>query len=407
MKDLMCRDMLEATRLTHGGQLAEATALLQRALRGGAAPNSPSGRKDDKGDPQADPTARSFDLVPDKVEVTDDANPWTRLPPAVGSVSSGRADDIANERARAPKALRSFIKLDRTGPTQRLRNWARRSHEHSPVVVPDGARFLAGSYVNQAGARSYKLYVPSGYHRQAVPLIVMLHGCTQSPDDFAAGTRMNELAEEKTCLVVYPAQSVSANVSKCWNWFSPSDQRRDQGEPSLIAGITHQIMRDYSIDPRRVYVAGLSAGGAAAAIMGTAYPDLYAAVGVHSGLACGAARDLPSAFAAMRQGDAGIVGSRGVSVHEEELQVVPTIVFHGDQDGTVHPSNADHVIAQASAMSELDVKKQVERGRIPGHSFSRICFAATSGETILDSGSSMEPVMPGRGEALPDPTPIR
>lgn len=223
-------------------------------------------------------------------------------------------------------------------------------------VTPADGQFLSKSYSNAAGTRTYKLYIPSCYRpEQHLPLIVMLHGCTQSPDDFAAGTRMNVLAEDQPALIAYPAQSQAANISKCWNWFNPGDQRPGQGEPSLIAGITRQIMQDYTVDPQRVYVAGLSAGGAAAAILGNAYPDLYAAVGVHSGLACGAAHDLPSALSAMQQGNAGA---------PRLSKAVPTIVFHGDKDGTVHPHNGDQVLAQ-SKQADTGWRTETGRGQTP------------------------------------------
>src|SRR5215217_3873159 len=205
-----------------------------------------------------------------------------------------------------PEALRGFLEQLNQGGLEQpgISGLPGLSPAHTPDPLPEGAQFTTQTFANEAGSRAYKLYVPSTLRdgQQPVPLVVMLHGCTQSPDDFAAGTKMNALAEERGFLVAYPAQPPSANAQKCWNWFKPGDQQRGRGEPALLAGITRQVMRDHAVDPARVYVAGLSAGGAAAAIMGEAYPDLYAAVGVHSGLACGAARDIPSAFAAMRQG---------------------------------------------------------------------------------------------------------
>jgi poly(hydroxyalkanoate) depolymerase family esterase len=247
-----------------------------------------------------------------------------------------------------------------------------------PIAIPDEARFEERSYANAAGIRTYKLYVPSGYKGQKLPLLVMLHGCSQSPDDFASGTRMNDVAEEHTFFVAYPAQAQSANASKCWNWFNAGDQQRDCGEPSLIAGITRQIMHDYAVEARRVYVAGLSAGGAAAAVMGSTYPDLYAAIGVHSGLACGVAKDLPSAFSAMRQG--GILADKG---WRQDGRVVPTSVFHGDQDAIVNPVNADQVIAQSRMAANL--RTTVTRGQgSDGSSYTRFVQIEESGRPVLE-----------------------
>jgi poly(hydroxyalkanoate) depolymerase family esterase len=209
----------------------------------------------------------------------------------------------------------------------------------------------------------------------------MLHGCTQSADDFAVGTRMNDLAEERIFLVAYPEQIQSANPSRCWNWFNEGNQQRDQGEPSLIAGITLQIMRDYPINPKRVYIAGLSAGGAAAAIMGATYPDLYAGVGVHSGLACGAASDMPSAFAAMRQGASPAAARSRWPDHARATP--PLIVFHGDRDRTVNPINADQIIAQSKA--GIDLRTTITQGATPGGiSYTRTVRANESGRPIVE-----------------------
>jgi poly(hydroxyalkanoate) depolymerase family esterase len=385
MNERMHREMLEATNLTRAGRLAEATALLQRLLRSGSAPETNFIAANDTADAPAGGASRVIDLVPETIEITDRPSS-SDAPLPSGAQRSGAGAAKANAGPRFAEALRNLV--GRVGRARPARPGpAARSPASHRDMLPAGAQFVTGSYSARAGSRAYKLYIPSGYRPgQAVPLVVMLHGCTQSPDDFAAGTRMNGLAEEHACLIVYPAQPGSANASKCWNWFSPGDQQRGQGEPALIAGITRRIMRDYSVDPRRVYVAGLSAGGAAAAIMGATYPDLYAAIGVHSGLACGAASDLPSAFAAMRQGNRVPVSRAGdASGGEAYLRSVPTIVFHGDQDTTVHPGNGDAVIARAKETAAPDLQLSVQHGQVPGgHAYSRTVQHDQSGRAILE-----------------------
>jgi len=227
------------------------------------------------------------------------------------------------------------------------------------------AHFISGEYFNQAGARSYKLYIPSTFTGRPMPLLVMLHGCTQDPDDFAAGTQMNAVAEERRCFVVYPAQSTGANHSRCWNWFSALGQKRGQGEPSIIAGIARQVMARYPVMNGQVYVAGLSAGGAMAMIVGTLYPDIFSAVGVHSGLPYASARDLPSALTAMRRGASSARAANSAGQ--------PIIVFHGDQDRTVHPVNGEDLIAQHLRSHPLGGSANPARlaGRAPGgHEFT-------------------------------------
>jgi poly(hydroxyalkanoate) depolymerase family esterase len=347
----------EATRLTRAGQLVEATALLQRMLRGENAP---------------DATFRTTDRVALQ----------GREPPIIDAkaniIEETDSTQLASAISAQPRMLRASINRTRKGAGFGLGGAIKRAPLSTKDIVPEGARFIEGTYSNPAGSRAYRLFIPSGYQGQPLPLIVMLHGCTQLPEDFAAGTRMNFIAEEQTCLVVYPAQRSEANQAKCWNWFRSNDQRRGKGEPSLIAGITRQVLHDYSVDPNRVYVAGLSAGAAAAAVMGATYKDLYAAIGVHSGLACGAAVDLPSAFVAMRQG-----GGSAHRIIPGDAPPVPTIIFHGDRDTTVHPKNGDQILEQA--MRTMSPQKKVHRGQVPGgHSYTRTIHSDASGRGILE-----------------------
>ncbi|MFC6761425.1 alpha/beta hydrolase family esterase [Sulfitobacter porphyrae] len=244
--------------------------------------------------------------------------------------------------------------------------------------IPVGASFLSDTFTCTAGSRSFRTYIPASAAEGASGVVVMLHGCTQTPEDFAAGTGMNRLAEEHRFIVIYPAQSRRNNTQSCWNWFSRGDQRRDAGEPAILTGIVRQVCAAHDIAGDRTFVAGLSAGAAMALILGEAYPDVFAAVGVHSGLAYGSAKDVASAFAAM-------AGQTAAPLKKKSY--IPTIVFHGTADATVHPSNGEAVVRQVQDIGRGQAIETVEHGTHGGRSCTVLRSAAGSGEPTLEHWS--------------------
>jgi poly(hydroxyalkanoate) depolymerase family esterase len=287
--------MRQATQLTQAGRLSEATAVIQSALKGAS-----KSTLSDKGNP--------YEVVADE--------DLPAKPAPSGIILDGCVFEVKKES----------------------------QHESKET-------FTSGTHTHATLTRGYKLYVPTQPTQptqstgQPRPLVVMLHGCTQNPDDFALGTGMNERARQQGFCVLYPEQSQAANPQRCWNWFKHNHQRRGSGEPALIASMTQTIIKEHGIDPRRVFIAGLSAGGAMAAIVADAYPEIFAAVGVHSGLPTGSASSVPEALAVMSSGQSG--QSAHMKSPQQPQRSVPTIVFHGDQDRTVHPRNGEQVITSA------------------------------------------------------------
>jgi poly(hydroxyalkanoate) depolymerase family esterase len=271
-------------------------------------------------------------------------------------------------------------------------------HERSCAmgdVKQRAGSFEAHEFSNAAGTRTYKVYAPVVKRDAPCPMIVMLHGCTQFADDFAAGTQMNRLADEHGFLVVYPEQAAHANASKCWNWFRATDQLRGAGEPSLIAGIVREVAQRHGADPHRIFVAGLSAGAAMAVVLGETYPELFAGVGAHSGLPYGSAHDIPSAMAAMKGGRSGLPGLKGVPGEaggnsRKAVQAIPLIVFHGDRDHTVQQTNGEAIVLQAQAAhareAGADMRMTLVTGVASGgRHFSRAVHADAQGQVRIES----------------------
>ena len=271
-----------------------------------------------------------------------------------------------------------FRVIDRVDATEQ--------HHAAATATPRSrGMFESRHFVGDTGEIDYKLYVPAGLDTTHAPLLLMLHGCTQSPDDFARGTRMNALADMHGYVIAYPEQSVERNATHCWNWFRRDDQQRESGEPALLAALTRRLIATHALDERRIYVAGLSAGGAMAAILANTHPDIYAAIGVHSGLPVGVASDMPSAFAAMHDGGS----RRRATARNRASRQVPAIVFHGDQDTTVHPSNGHGVIAQSLANDGADAAAakdaHVERGiAAGGRRYTRTVYKSSDGSVAAE-----------------------
>lgn len=249
---------------------------------------------------------------------------------------------------------------------------------HADVAIPVGAEFKRETFTCLSGSRTYRTYVPASASEGVTGVVMMLHGCTQTPEDFAAGTGMNALAEQHRFVVIYPAQSRGDNAQSCWNWFSRGDQRRGKGEPAILAGMAKQVCDEHDVGRDQTFVAGLSAGAAMAVILGETYGDVFAAVGAHSGLPVGAANDVPSAFAAMAGTalDAGPVQQSDASVR--------TIVFHGTADATVHPSNGDAIARRALAGNSSQSIETSNWGNVAGRDYACATSSDFDGLPIVE-----------------------
>ncbi|TCR63458.1 PHB depolymerase family esterase [Bosea sp. BK604] len=291
---------------------------------------------------------------------------------ALMSTQPPTRSDIASGPFDRPRRLGEILKALKDNRAQ-FAPGATTSKDH--VSFEGGRNSNARIFRNAAGSLGYKLHVPNVPTGRKRALVLMLHGCTQDPDDFACGTGMNALADEFGLVVAYPHQPRSANAQGCWNWFDVRHQKRGFGEPAVLAGMAEALAKEFAIDCDRVYVAGLSAGGAMAEVLSATYPDVFAAVGVHSGLPYGAASDVMTAFAAMK-GNAKAATAHSATRNRK-------IVFHGSADVTVHPSNGERVF-NAARGSNTGLQELTSHLRTSGKSVVRTVIAPSSGRAVAE-----------------------
>ena len=318
MDDSFAAAMRRAMEQTRGGNATDATRTIQAALGIGPAPGRTAAADPGTG-PVIDGQVRRV-------------GPEPVAGPATTAASPGHGGPTIT--ARFPRLrLGKVVRLLREGV-------GRLAPTHRPPApepeAPQGARWERHSFRGAAGARDYRLYVPAVLPGGPRGLVVMLHGCTQTPEDFAAGTRMNAHAERAGLIVVYPEQTRLQNPQACWNWFRPGDQSGGTGEPAILAALALDVADRFDVPRDRIFAAGLSAGGAMAAILGAERHEVFSAVGVHSGLPAGAAGDVATAFAAMRN---GAPGGRPLKSR--------AIILHGTADATVHRANGEAVLEAA------------------------------------------------------------
>ena len=236
------------------------------------------------------------------------------------------------------------------------REWAARLFRRKPV---EPGRFVADSKLAWRGwlavmpwlwpSREYLVYVPrayGGWRRR--PLLVLLHGCRQTPEDFAAATRIAALADSNGWLVLLPRQSSKANAWTCWNWFDKATSA-GRGEAAIVVAQIRAVQRAYRVHPRRIFVAGMSAGGCLAAVLGLRHPKLFAGVAAHSAVACGAASGPMAAMQVLAHGaDTAVeqIGATARDAASRRALPVPLLVVHGGDDHVVSLRNARQLVRQ-------------------------------------------------------------